>query len=226
MSRSPAPRSTSPSGNKHERQLGVGAAEQGEQATGVGVAFDLQPAVRHVVPGEEHPRVVAAFGPPVADDPHAVEAVGVLAVPLVEQVVEHRVQPLLGRCPWLHQVVVEPDLVDRPDRHVGVGVCGEQDELGVRGVRLRAPEQLDAGHRRHPMVGHDQGDRLVAQGQFLQRAQRLAHQTRCGQRGTGSPYWARRSRVIACDTDASSSTVRMMASAMSLPSGATFVPGG
>ena len=62
-----------------------------------------------------------------------------LIVPVVEQVVEDREEPLLGRRPRLHQVVVEPDVVDRLDRDVGVGVGGEQHELGVRGRRLRVP---------------------------------------------------------------------------------------
>ena len=58
----------------------------------------------------------------------------VLVLPVAQQVVEDRVQPLLGRVPRLEQVVVEPDVVDRLDRDVGVGVGREQHELGVRGA--------------------------------------------------------------------------------------------
>ena len=135
----PAPCSTVAVGQQHQRQLVVGAAEQRVQALRLGVALELEPLVVHVVAGEEHPRVVAAFRPAVADDPHAVEAVGCSSrSQSVEQVVEDGIQPLLGRRPRLHQVVVEPDLVDRLDRHVGVGVGGEQHELGAGGERLRA----------------------------------------------------------------------------------------
>ncbi len=58
---------------------------------------------------------------------------GRVGLPVLEQVVEHRVQPLLRRAPGLHQVVVEPDLVDRPDRGLGVGVGRQQHALGLRG---------------------------------------------------------------------------------------------
>jgi hypothetical protein len=49
-----------------------------------------------------------------------------LLPPLLEQLVEHRVELLLRRVPRLEQVVVEVDHVDRVDRGAGVGVGGEQ----------------------------------------------------------------------------------------------------
>ena len=85
--------------------------------------------------------------------------------PVVEQVVEHRVEVLLRRVPRLHQVVVEADLVDRAHRHLGVGVRGQEDALGggrqVCGLR----QQLDAGHPGHALVGDDQRHRIAARGQ-------------------------------------------------------------
>ena len=96
------------------------------------VPLELEPLVGDVVPGEEHACVVAALRPPVADHAHAFEAVAVRQLPIGEQFVEHREQSLLRWRPRLHQVVIEPDLVDRPDGNVGVGVGREQHELGVR----------------------------------------------------------------------------------------------
>ena len=81
----------------------------------------------------------------------------------LKQVVEHRVEPLLGRIPRLQQVVVEAEVVDRLDRDVGVGVRGEQHELRLGRVRTRLLEELDAGHLRHALVGRDQRDRALAQ---------------------------------------------------------------
>lgn len=76
--------------------------------------------------------------------------------------------------PGLEQVVVEADVVDRTDGGVGVGVGGEQQLLGGRRLRLGPLEQLDAGHRRHALVGDDQGDGLIAQRQLVQDRQGLA----------------------------------------------------
>ena len=50
-----------------------------------------------MVAGEEHPRVVAAFRPPVAHHADAVEAVLVGLLPIGEEIIEDRIQPLVGR---------------------------------------------------------------------------------------------------------------------------------
>jgi hypothetical protein len=98
---------------------------------------------------------------------------GVRLLPVGEQVVEHREEPLVGRGPGLHQVVVETDLVDRRDGRVGVRVGGEQHELRV-GRRLARPlEELDAGHLRHAVVGQDERHRLIPQGELVEDAERF-----------------------------------------------------
>ena len=104
----------------------------------LGVALDVVPAVGHVVAGEERLDLVAAVGPAVPDHPDVGGVVGVGPPPVAEQVVDDRVEPLLGRVPRLEQVVVEADVVDRLDRDVGVGVRGEQQELRAR-ARACAP---------------------------------------------------------------------------------------
>ena len=118
------------------------------------VAFEIEPAVRHVVAGEERLDLVAALRPAVADDPHdGVRGRGAPSRQSLSRSSSDRVQPLLGRVPRLQQVVVEADVVDRLDRDVGVGVRGEQHELGVGRVHARLLEELDAGHLRHALVG-------------------------------------------------------------------------
>jgi hypothetical protein len=69
--------------------------------------------------------------------------------------------------------VVQADVVDRPDGHVGVGVRREQEELRARGVGAGLGEQLDTGHPGHPLVGGDQRHRFVAQRQPGQDGQRV-----------------------------------------------------
>ena len=80
--------------------------------------------------------------------------------PVFEQVVEHRVQPLLGGMPRLHEVVVEPDVVDGTHRHLGVGVRGEEDALRVRRLGRDVGEQLDARHSGHALIRHHERQRV------------------------------------------------------------------
>ena len=88
------------------------------------------------------------------------------------------IEPLLRRVPRLEQVVVEADVVDRRDGHVGVGVRRQQQVLRPRRMSTRLLQQLDAGHLRHPLVGGDQRHRLVAQRQPGQHVQRLGPRRR------------------------------------------------
>jgi len=93
--------------------------------------------------------------------------------PVREEVVDDRVQLLLGRVPRLQQVLVELDVVDGPDRDIGVGVGGQQDALGVGLEWERLDEELGAGHRRHALVDEEQCHRLVALGQLANDLERV-----------------------------------------------------
>ena len=132
-------RSVSPVGHQHERQVAALRPASVVQPPRLVVPLDVEPAVGHVVAGQERLDLVAALGPAVPDDAHA-RAVSSrwASPPVAQQVVDDRVEPLLGRVPRLEQVVVEPDVVDRLDRHVGVGVGGEQHELRRRAPCARA----------------------------------------------------------------------------------------
>ncbi len=87
---------------------------------------EIEPPIRDVVAPEECLDLVASRRPAMPDhaDP-AVIRVGTLHTG--EQVVEDGIQLVLRPVPWLHQVVVEVDVVDRPDRDIGVGVHGVSD---------------------------------------------------------------------------------------------------
>ena len=160
---------------QHEGQVVGGHPGQLREALALLVELDVEPAVGHVVAGQERLHLVAAVGPPVVDDPDVGGLVGVLGVPVAEQVVDDGVEVLLRRVPRLEQVVVEPDVVDRRDGHTRVGVRREQQPLGALGeaALLGGRKRLDAGHLRHPLVDRDQGDGPVAQGQLRQHLQCL-----------------------------------------------------
>jgi hypothetical protein len=136
--------------HQHQRQVRRRRLGEVEQPPGLGVTLDVVPAVGHVVAGQEQLDVVAAVRPPVPDHPHLGGVVRVGPPP-----------------------VAEADVVDRLDGHVGVGIRGEQQQLGPRGVGPRLGEQLDPGHLGHPLVGGDHRHRVVAQGEPGQHHQRL-----------------------------------------------------
>ena len=136
--------------------------------------------------------------------------------PVREEVVEDREEALLGRIPRLLEVLVQADLVDRPDRHVGVRVGGEEDPLGIRRQLHGGGQELDAGHPGHPLVDDEQRHRRVAQGQAADRVEG-------GRAGVGGddpysvPKWPRSSRSTARRTAGSSSTTRITGFAMARP---------
>ena len=162
-----------PAGREDDRQVRVGGTCDGDEPLRLGIALDVVPAVGDVVARQEGLDLVAAVRPAVPDDPHVRGVVRMLLPPVAEQVVEHGVEPLLRWVPRLQQVVVEADVVDRPDRDVGVGVGRQQQPLRLRRVGAGLLEQLDAGHARHALVGGDQGDRLAAERKRGEDVERL-----------------------------------------------------
>ena len=97
-----------------------------------------------------------------------------LRAPIRQQIVEHRIQPFRRRLPRLEQIVIEPDLVDRGDGRLGVGVRGEQ-HLPRVGIQLdRLDEELRPGHLRHALVDEEERDRRAALLELAGRLERLA----------------------------------------------------
>ena len=140
---------------EHEhRELAVVQPRRGQEAARLGVG-DVEPAVRDAVARDEVAGGVGLGREPVADDPQP--RLGQprrrLGLPVLQQLVEHRVEARLGRAPRLHQVVVEAQLVDRPDRGLGVGVGREQHALGLGGDLDGLGQELDPAHAGHALVG-------------------------------------------------------------------------
>ena len=121
--------------------------------------LDVVPAVRHVVACQEHLDLMGAVGPAVADHANVGRVIGIGLMPVIEQVVNDRIQPFLGRIPGLEQVIVQPDVVDCLDRDIGVRVRRKEQHFRSRRVGMRLLEHLDARHLRHPLVGRDQRQR-------------------------------------------------------------------
>jgi hypothetical protein len=67
--------------------------------------------------------------------------------------------------------MVQVDDVDRVDRGMRVGVCGQQHAAG-EGVDVhRLFKELDAAHLRHPVVGDEHRDGVTAQLEFVEGLQ-------------------------------------------------------
>jgi hypothetical protein len=131
------------------------------------VALDVEEVVRDLVAPQEVLHVVAGRDHLAPITPDAVERGGAGRSPVSEQVVEDRVERVLGRVPGLQQVVVEADLVDRLDRRIGVRVRRQQDLASLGEVLTRPQQELGARHLRHPLVDEEQGDIVPPEGQLL-----------------------------------------------------------
>ena len=80
--------------------------------------------------------------------------------------------------PRLGDVAVDVALVDGVDDGLDVGVAGEQQADGVGMCFAEAFEELDAGHLRHALVGHDDVDLLLFHDACRPSAARVAPRTR------------------------------------------------
>ena len=63
--------------------------------------------------------------------------------------------------PRLEHVFVDVAATDRIEQELAIGICGEEDAPHVGPAFRHFGEQIDAGHLRHAMIGHDHSD-LVA----------------------------------------------------------------
>jgi hypothetical protein len=148
-----------PVGEQHHRQPRRLAREARDQLAHRGVLVDVHPLVGDLVARQELARRVALGRPARSHHADPFERRARPVEPTREQVVEHRVEPLLGRVPGFHQIVVEARFVDGGDRRGGVGVGGEQHPHGV-GVELaRFAQEGDPGHPRHALVHQQQRHR-------------------------------------------------------------------
>ena len=158
---------------QRDRQPVVVDRRDPEQLARLAVALDVEPARRDPVAGEEVADVVRLLREAVADDAHPAGLERGAVLPRREEVLDDRVQALLGRVPGLAEVVVEVDLVDRLDRRLGVGVRGEEHALGVGDDLARLDEVVGPGHAGHALVGDEHRDLLAAGADLADEVQRL-----------------------------------------------------
>ncbi len=103
-------------------------------------------------------------------------------IPGLQEIVEDRIQLLLGWIPGLVQVIVNAGGVDGANRSFRVGIGRKQDALGLREQRNRRFQEVYARHTRHALVGKNQGNHVLALFQLPADIQcRLA---RCGAHNT------------------------------------------
>ena len=114
-----------------------------QQLRRLGIRGEIHPFVWNLVSGEKIPCDMGLLRPAVTDDPNPPEFRRVIGHPVVQHVVEHGEQALLRWIPWLHQVVVQADLIDRRDGGIGIGVGSEQRLLGIGKQPLGLDEQID-----------------------------------------------------------------------------------
>ena len=121
-------------------------------------------------------------------------------MPVIQQIVQNGIEVLVGRIPWLQQIMVDSGIVNCADSGIGVGVGSKQSPLRIRKEFNRFAEERDACHVGHALIYKEQGDGFIAFLKFAERVQCLLR----------IPLAARdtRSRWIALRTSGSSSTVR------------------
>ena len=158
-------------GDKH-REVAAVRSGRGKQPLPFG-AVGGEPAVRDLVARQEVPQLRGRRGPAVPDQLGFLDLLAVFARPGGQQLIDDRVELLLGRVPGLEQVVVQVHDVDRVDRGAVVRVRGQQHAAGERVDIHRSLEELNAGQAGHPVVRDDDRDLVAAQLHLLERVQGL-----------------------------------------------------
>ena len=135
-------------------------------------SFDVNPLVRDMIARQEIPQLVGARRPPRAQHPDSLERRAIGSLPVVEQVIQLRIEVLRRRVPRLHEKVIDVGFVDGADRSIGIGVRGQQRALGVGKNPRCFLQKSDAVHVRHALVRQQQGHAVIAHLQLLQKVQR------------------------------------------------------
>ncbi len=117
-------------------------------------------------------------GPALSHHANTLKGRSVGSRPVIQEVIQHRIEALFWRVPRLGEVIVDVDFVNRPNRRIGVGVGSQKRPAHPRVVLQGLLEELHAGHPRHPLVDDQEGHRLLRQPQLAERFQCFAARTR------------------------------------------------
>ncbi len=97
----------------------------------------------------------------------------VVGDPIAQQIIELRIEMLVGRVPGLQEEIVDISLVDGADGGVGVGVSRKQGALGIGKDLLRLFQKAHSVHAGHALVDEKQCDPIVAQLQLAKDVESL-----------------------------------------------------
>jgi hypothetical protein len=90
-------------------------------------------------------------------------------LPIIEQVVELRVQVFGGRIPRLQEKIIDAGLIDGTDGGVGIGIRGEQRPLRAGKNPHGLLQEFDSIHVRHALVGKQESHAIITDLQLLQQ---------------------------------------------------------
>jgi hypothetical protein len=161
----------------HDRKLAKRFAVGCDGSGGLRIAlrvFDVQPLIGNVIPREELAGFKATPGPARTDDPDAVKRCAIGGRPLIEQIVQDRIEIAICGIPGLQQVMVELDDIDCSDGGFRVGVCRQEHATDIGELAYGLGQKLDATHVGHAVIGYQEGDRLGALRQPAQDVKRAS----------------------------------------------------
>src|SRR4029453_18727082 len=95
---------------ENEWEVVEGGGGEAAHSLRVDIARNIVPPVRDVVACQEHLDLMSAVGPAVSDHSDLRAVIGMGLLPVIEQLVDDRIQPSLRRIPGLEQVIVETDV--------------------------------------------------------------------------------------------------------------------
>ncbi len=144
-----------------------------EKLPGLGLGLHIEPAVRKQISRKEVFKLVRQGRKLVANHLDPFEWRRIALLPSLEEVIEHGVQFLLRRIPWLKQIVVELHIIDCLDGRFSITVSGEQYPLGLREKSTRLLQKFDPLHFGHAVVGQEEGHRFALVFQFEEAVERF-----------------------------------------------------
>ena len=96
----------------------------------------------------------------------------VRGLPIVEHVVQLRIQTIGGGIPWLQEEIVNIRFIDGADRGAGIGISGQQGTFCLWIDAHCLLEKFNAIHARHALVSKQQGNTVIAHFHLFQQIER------------------------------------------------------
>ena len=89
-------------------------------------------------------------------------------MPIIEQVVELRVQVFGGRIPGLQKKIINAGLIDGADGSVGIGIRRKQGSFCARENSHGLLQEFNSVHVRHALVGKQECHAVITDLQLFQ----------------------------------------------------------